>query len=113
MMEIQHLHNTGALMENLEVEEMLGTSNGNVSGGGGGLFGGGSNTNYSGAGGGGSGYIGNSQLTNKKMVMYTTDNSYKNDSNSIKTEITQNVSSTPIANYAKSGNGYARITNMN
>ena len=102
-------------MVHLEQEVIIGTATENVSGGGGGLFGGASNSNFSGGGGGGSGYIGNSLLTNKKMVMYVvnrtedTKNYVSNDTNT-KTETTQNVSSTPTSNYAKSGNGYARIT---
>lgn len=62
--------------------------------------------------GGGSGYIGNPLLTSyktytKHMAGYNVATS---DDDSTKTISTTNVSSTPTADYAKSGNGYARIT---
>jgi len=76
------------------------------SGGGGGLYGG-SSDNYS--AGGGSGYIGNSKLTNKAMYCYNCEES---SDESTKTISTTNVSETPIANYAKMGNGYAKITKI-
>ena len=44
------------------------------------------------------------------MVMYSEDSSYISNEESTKTEITQNVSETPTADYAKSGNGSAKIT---
>ena len=74
-------------------------------GGGGGYYGGGSA--WHAAGGGGSGYIGNSQLTDKYMYCYNCSTS---DDESTKTYTTTNVSSTPTADYAKSGNGAAKIT---
>lgn len=60
---------------------------------------------YSGAG--GSGYISNSLLTNKHMAGYEVNTS--SDTNT-KTISVENHSSTPISDYAKEGNGYARIT---
>lgn len=82
------------------------TSNGssNTSGGGGGFYGGGSSTGPSG---GGSGYIGNTNLTEKLMYCYNCTES--TDTNT-KTVSTTNTSEEPIANYAKIGNGYVRIT---
>ena len=56
--------------------------------------------------GGGSGYIGNSLLSNKVMYCYKCTAS---SSENTKTISTDNVSSTPISNYAKKGNGYAKI----
>lgn len=87
-------------------------------GGGGGYYGGGSS--WGSAGGGGSGYIGHSSLTNKKMVGYfksgsglTSDTAaYTSNTTSIKTEATTNVSSTPTADYAKTGNGYIIINSL-
>jgi len=73
-------------------------------GGGGGLYGG--NTNVYSAG-GGSGYIGNSLLTNKAMYCYECTTS--SDASTL-TYSTTNVSATPTANYAKSGDGAARIS---
>ena len=75
------------------------------SGGGGGGFYGGGASNQAGAG-GGSGYIGNSLLSNKVMYCYKCTAS---SSENIKTISTDNVSSTPISNYAKKGNGYVKI----
>ena len=76
-------------------------------GGGGGYYGGAGGSARNGGGGGGSGYIGNSLLTNKYMYCYNCTTS--NDVNT-KTYTTTNVSSTPTADYAKSGAGAARIT---
>ncbi len=74
---------------------------------GGGYYGGYSgNSIGSGSGSGGSGYIGNTMLENKGMYGYNvTASSEKNT----KTISTTNISTVPIANYAKSGNGYANI----
>ena len=86
-------------------------SNDGVGGGGGGFYGG-----YNidiinrGSGTGGSGYIGNTLLSDKKMVMYSEDTSYISNDSSTKTEITNKSSSVPISNYAKLGNGYVKIT---
>ena len=74
-------------------------------GGGGGFFGGGGAA--WGAAGGGSGYIANSSLFNKHMTCYNCSTS---DDAEIKTQTTTNVSDTPIADYAKTGAGYVRIT---
>ena len=79
-------------------------------GGGGGYYGGGAggaSSSWSAGGGGGSGYIGNSLLTDKYMYCY---NCTTSTAAATKTNTTTNVSSTPTANYAKSGNGAARIT---
>ena len=74
-------------------------------GGGGGFYGGGG---CHGAG-GGSGYIGSSLLSNKAMYCY---NCATSDNPNTLTYSTNNVSSTPIANYAKSGNGAAKISKV-
>ena len=75
-------------------------------GGGAGFYGGSGDTYEWGAT-GGSGYIGNSLLTNKYMYCYNCETS---DATDTKTYTTTNTSSTPISNYAKSGNGAAKIT---
>ncbi len=74
------------------------------SGGGSGLYGG--TGNYR-ATGGGSSYIGNLLLTNKSMYCY---NCAQSSEESTKTISTTCTSSTPTANCAKQGNGYAKIT---
>ena len=74
-------------------------------GGGGGLYGGGLGLFASGAG--GSGYIGNSQLSEKSMYCYNCTESSEESTKTISTTCT---SATPTANCAKSGNGYVRIT---
>jgi len=81
-----------------------GTSS-SVAGGGGGWYGGNSHS-YAGAG--GSGYIGSSLLTAKYMYCYNCDTSSAVDTLTYST--TDDVSSTPIANYVKSGDGAAKIT---
>ena len=84
------------------------TSSGHGGAGGGGYYGGGgTNQDNIGGGGGGSGYIGNSQLTNKYMYCY---NCTTSDEVNTKTYTTTNVSSTPTSDYAKSGSGAAIIT---
>ena len=82
------------------------------SAGGGGYYGGGASygetsSNGNTGGGGGSGYIGNSLLTDKYMYCY---NCTTSTATATKTNTTTKVSDTPTANYAKSGNGAARIT---
>ncbi len=80
-------------------------------GGGGGWYGGlsyqGTETNSDAAGSGGSGFIGNSALTSKLMYCY---NCTESSDESTKTISTTCTSSTPTANCAKQGNGYAKIT---
>lgn len=71
---------------------------------GGGFFGG---YAYGYSGGGGSGYIANSQLTNKHMAGYNVETS---EDESTKTITTTDVSEEPTADYAKIGNGYTKIT---
>lgn len=58
------------------------------------------------------GYIGNDRLiSNLEYTKHMTGYNVKTSENeSTKTISTTNVSSTPTADYAKSGNGYARIT---
>jgi len=56
---------------------------------------------------GGSGYIGNSSLTSKYMYCYNCTTSTAADT---MTYTTTNYSATATTNYAKSGNGYAKIT---
>ena len=75
------------------------------SGGGGGFYGGGAGFLSPGAG--GSGYIGNPLLTDKVMYCY---NCNESSEESTKTISITNVSEEAISNYAKIGNGYARIT---
>lgn len=58
-------------------------------------------------GGGESSYIGNEGLKDKHMTCYNCSTS---DEESTKTQTTTNVSSDAIADYAKSGAGYVRIT---
>ena len=82
------------------------------SAGGGGYYGGGGSYGYisgggNSGGGGGSGYIGNSQLTDKYMYCY---NCTTSDATDTKTYTTTNVSETPISDYAKGGDGAIRIT---
>ena len=74
-------------------------------GGGGGLYGGGGG--YGTGGGGGSGYIGNSLLTDKYMYCY---NCTKSDEESTRTYTTDNFSEKSISEYAKKGNGAAKIS---
>ena len=57
-------------------------------------------------GGAGSGYIGNSLLSNKKMVGYNVPTS---SAESTYTESVNEASETPVANKPKIGNGFARI----
>ncbi len=89
-----------------------GSGTGNSGGGGGfygGFFGGtiNSNCNYLGCGSGGSGYIGNYLLTNKVMYCYNCEQSTEESTKTISTTCTN---SSPIANCAKQGDGYAKIT---
>ena len=85
----------------------------NGNGGGGGYYGGGGGRWAFGAG-GGSGYIGNTNLSEKIMYCYNCQSSEnEEDESQIKTRSTTNVSETPTSNYAKIGNGYARITLIN
>lgn len=58
------------------------------------------------SGGSGSGYIGNSLVSNKKMVGYDVPTS---DAESTKTESVQVYSPAPLANMPKMGDGFARI----
>ena len=81
-------------------------------GGGAGYYGGGASSFTSGknctaGGAGGSGYIGNSLLTNKVMYCY---NCKESNDEETKTISTTNASEEPISEYAKQGNGYAKIT---
>ena len=85
-------------------EHIGGTCN-EGSGGGSGYFGGGASQMSTGAG--GSSYIGNSALTDKGMYCYNCESSTAIDT---KTTSTTCTSSTPTANCAKQGNGYAKIT---
>lgn len=82
-----------------------GESGTNVSGGGSGLYGGYKGTSSK-SGGAGSGYIGNSLLSNKKMVGYNVPTS---SAESTKTESVSQASATPTPNVPKIGNGFARI----
>ena len=78
---------------------------GDGGGGGGGFYGGGGGNQC--GGGGGSGYIGNSLLTNKKMVCY---NCAENSDEATKTVKTTCANATATEDCAKSSNGYAKIT---
>lgn len=82
-----------------------GESGTNVSGGGSGLYGGYKGTSSK-SGGAGSGYIGNSLLSNKKMVGYNVPTS---SAEGTKTESVNDVSASPVSGKPKSGNGFARI----
>lgn len=75
------------------------------SGGGAGFYGGGGGGGV--GGGGGSGYIGNTSLTNKAMYCYDCTES---DDEATKTISTTCVDENPVANCAKKGNGYAKLT---
>lgn len=75
--------------------------------GGGGYYGGAGGSSRNGGGGGGSSFIGSNRLTDKAMYCY---NCTESSEVSTKTISTSNYSSDAIANYAKEGNGYARIT---
>ncbi len=79
-------------------------ANGIYAGGGGGFYGGSVSVASSG---GGSGYIGNSLLTTKSMYCYNCQESSEESTKTISTTCT---SATPIANCAKQGDGYVRIT---
>ena len=57
--------------------------------------------------GGGSSYIGNTLLTDQVMYCYNCEESAEE---STKTVSTIDVSEEAISNYAKMGNGYAKIT---
>lgn len=83
----------------------LGESGANLSGGGSGLYGGYKGTSSK-SGGAGSGYIGNSLLSNKKMVGYNVPTS---SAESTKTESVNEASETPVSGKPKIGNGFARI----
>ncbi len=76
-------------------------------GGGGGFYGGGGGSRAHASGGGGSGYIGNELLTNKIMWCY---NCTESEDEKTKTKTTTNVSEEATSEYAKQGNGYAKIT---
>ncbi len=82
-------------------------------GGGGGLYGGGGScTKYGSGGGGGSGYIGNSKLLSRNDItkaMYCYSCKTSSNANT-RTYSTTNVSSSPVSNYAKAGDGHVRIT---
>ena len=73
-------------------------------GGGGGFYGGSSNGGISASG---SGYIGNSELSEKVMYCYNCQESSEESTKTISTTCT---SATPTVNCSKQGNGYARIT---
>lgn len=74
-------------------------------GGGAGFYGGGSQEH--GPAGGGSGYIGNSLLYDRHMAGYNVEAS---EAETTKTISVANASEEPKADYAKIGNGYAKIT---
>ena len=82
-----------------------GESGTNVSGGGGGYYGGEKGGSLL-SGGAGSGYIGNSLVSNKKMVGYNVPTS---SAEGTKTESVSVYSATKEANKPKAGNGFARI----
>ena len=84
--------------------------NGGSGAGGGGYYGGVAGTADGDSGTGGSGYIGNSLLTNK--VMYCYNCTISGEYNTL-TNTTTKVSSTPVSNYAKIGDGAIKITKVN
>lgn len=61
---------------------------------------------YKPSGGAGSGYIGNSLLSNKKMVGYNVPTS---SAESTKTESVEDASTSPVSGKPKIGNGFAKI----
>ncbi len=78
--------------------------------GGGGYYGGGGGSNRTGGGGGGSSFIGSNRLLDDgNKVMYCYECTESSEA-STKTISTSNYSSDAIANYAKLGDGYAKIT---
>ena len=81
-------------------------------GGGGGFYGGGGSSRGHAGAGGGSGYISNSSLISSSTITkhMTCYNCQTSTDASTMTNTTTNVSSTATADYAKSGNGYAKIT---
>lgn len=83
----------------------LGESGTNLSGGGSGLYGGYKGTSSK-SGGAGSGYIGNSLLSNKKMVGYNVPTS---SAEGTKTESVSVFDSNYVADKPKAGNGHVRI----
>ena len=82
-----------------------GESGTNVSGGGGGYYGGEKGGSLL-SGGAGSGYIGNSLVSNKKMVGYNVPTS---SAEATKTESVSVYSATKEANKPKAGNGFAKV----
>lgn len=79
-------------------------------GGGGGFYGGiasGLGTGYNSGGSGGSGYIGNSQLTNKHMTCYKCDTSTEENTKTINTTCSSEI---PKPDCTKIGNGFVKIT---
>jgi len=82
-----------------------GESGTNVSGGGSGLYGGYKGTSSK-SGGAGSGYIGNTFVSNKKMVGYNVPTS---SAESTKTESVNEASESPVSGKPKIGNGHVRI----
>lgn len=75
------------------------------SGGGSGFYGGGGGGGVGGAG--GSGYIGNTLLTDKVMYCYNCSESNDADTKTISTTC---VNDNPVANCAKKGHGYAKLS---
>ena len=75
-------------------------------GGGGGYFGG-RGSSCLGGGGGGSGYIGNTNLTNKHMTCYNCEISNEEHTKTISNTC---VNANPVSDCSKTGNGYAKIT---
>lgn len=76
-----------------------------ASGGGSGLYGGYKGTSSK-SGGAGSGYIGNSLVSNKKMVGFNVPTS---SAEATKTESVNDVSASAVSGKPKSGNGFAKI----
>ena len=95
-------------------DALAGVSSYGGSGGGGGFYGGGHSYNNA-NGGGGSGYIASSRLTSggtvtKHMATYGATGNYLSNDTETKTIAATSVSETATADYAKIGDGYARIT---
>ena len=98
----------GLTLPQNQISAVFGKSVEGSSTGGGGFYGGGNSD--SGGAGGGSGYIGNSELSEKAMYCY---NCQEAKDISTKTISTTCTSATPKDNCSKQGNGYARITLVN
>ena len=85
--------------------------NDGVAGGGGGFYGGYANdSSGKSSGSGGSGYIGNGLLSDKYMVCFNCGSSEDYSMKTINVSDVSNISEEPVSDYAKSGDGFVKIT---